>query len=152
SAERERSRLEAAGEALGGGVEVFTAGSEGELETAFAAMAEHRLGAVFVTIDSFFSARSGQMIALAARYRVPASYPLRLFVAAGGLMSYDANFADAFRRAGVYAARILKGEEPADLPVLQPTRFQLAINLNTARALGLDIRGKRLALEDGVIE
>ena len=152
NAEPDGRSLQAAAQALGRRVEVFRAASEGELDTAFAAIAEQRLGAVFVNIDSFFSARSGQMIALAARYRVPASYPLRLFVAAGGLMSYDANFADAFRRAGVYAGRILKGEKPADLPVLQPTRFQLAINLNTARALGLDIPAKLLALADEVIE
>jgi ABC-type uncharacterized transport system substrate-binding protein len=152
NAEPDARSLQAAAQALGRRIEVLKAGSDPELEVAFAAIAEQRLGALFVNIDSFFAAHAGQIVALAARHRVPASYPLRHFVAAGGLMSYDANFADAFRRAGVYAGRILKGEKAADLPVLQPTRFQLAINLNTGRALGLDIPAKLLALADEVIE
>jgi putative tryptophan/tyrosine transport system substrate-binding protein len=152
NAEPDARSLQAAAQALGRRIEVLKAGSDPELEVAFAAIAEQRLGALFVNIDSFFAAHAGQIVALAARHSVPASYPLRHFVAAGGLMSYDANFADAFRRAGVYAGRILKGEKAADLPVLQPTRFQLAINLNTGRALGLDIPAKLLALADEVIE
>src|SRR6202007_126443 len=110
-----------AAQALGHRIEVLKAASEPELETVFGAIAEQRLRAVFVNIDTFFAAHADQLVALAARYRVPASYPLRQFVAAGGLMSYDASFADAFRRAGLYAGRILKGDKPADLPVLQPT-------------------------------
>ncbi len=152
NAEPDTRSLQAAAQALGKRIAVLKAASERELETVFAAIAEQRLSAVFVNIDSFFSAHADQLVGLAARYRVPASYPLRQFVAAGGFMSYDANFADAFRRAGVYAGRILKGDKPADLPVLQPTRFQLVINLKTAKALGLDLPPKLLALADEVIE
>jgi putative ABC transport system substrate-binding protein len=152
NADPDTKNLQAAAQALGRRIEVFRAASEAELETAFAAMTEQRLGALFVNIDSFFSAHADQIVGLAARQRVPASYPLRLFVTAGGLMSYDANFAEAFRRAAIYAGRILKGEKPADLPVMQPTRFQFAINLRTAKALGLTIPDKLLALADEVIE
>jgi putative ABC transport system substrate-binding protein len=152
NADPDTKNLQAAAQALGRRIEVLRAASEAELENAFAAMTEQRLGALFVNIDSFFSAHADQIVALAARHRVPASYPLRQFVTAGGLMSYDANFAEAFRRAAIYAGRLLKGEKPADLPVMQPTRFQFAINLRTAKALGLTIPDKLLALADEVIE
>jgi putative tryptophan/tyrosine transport system substrate-binding protein len=145
NADPDTKNLQAAAQALGRRIEVLRAASEAELETAFAAMMEQRLGALF-------TARADQIVALAARARVPASYPLHHFVTAGGLMSYDANFTEAYRRAAIYAGRILKGEKPADLPVMQPTRFQLTINLRTAKVLGLTIPDKLLAIADEVIE
>jgi putative ABC transport system substrate-binding protein len=152
NAESDTRNLQAASRALGRQLEVLKAASDRELEAAFADIAQRRLGALFVNIDSFFADRAAQIVALAARYRVPTIYPLRQFVAAGGLMSYDSSYPDAFRRAGIYAGRILKGASPADLPVMQPTKFDLAINLKTANELGLDVPPKVLALADEVIE
>jgi len=144
--------LRAASDALGRRLVVLTASSDAQIEAAFAAAARQRVGAMFVNIDPFLVNRRGLFAALASRYAVPTIYPLRDFVAAGGLMSYGANFADAWRQAGAYAARIMRGAKPADLPVLQPTKIELVINLNAARAIGLNIPQKLLALADEVIE
>jgi ABC-type uncharacterized transport system substrate-binding protein len=152
NAEPDTRNLQAAAQVLGRRIVVLKAASEADLETAFTTITARRLGALFVNIDTFLDARADQIIALAAAHRVPASYPLRRFVAGGGLMSYDADFADAFRRAGIYAGRILRGEKPADLPIQQPTHFNLAINLKAARGLDLDIPAKVLAFANEVIE
>jgi putative tryptophan/tyrosine transport system substrate-binding protein len=152
NAETDTADLRAASDALDRKLLVLTASSDAEIEAAFAASAQQKIGALFVNIDPLFVNRRGLFAALASRYAVPTIYPLRDFVDAGGLMSYGANFADAWRQAGAYSARILRGAKPADLPVLQPTKIELVINLNAAKALGLNIPPKLLALADEVVE
>jgi putative ABC transport system substrate-binding protein len=144
--------LQDAARTVGQSISFVTARTETEIEATFAALGDKRVSALLVNTDPYFLERRDQFVALATRYSVPTIYPWREAVTAGGLMSYGASLADGYRQVGIYASRILKGEKPADLPVVQPTRFELAINLKTAKALGLQIPDKLLALADEVIE
>jgi len=119
---------------------------------AFEAVVRERLDAVFVSLDTLFADRRVQLVHLATRHAVPATYGLRDFVEAGGLMSYGTNFIDAYRQVGLYTGRILKGAKPADLPVVQSSKFELVINQQTARILGLTVPDKLLVAADEVIE
>jgi ABC-type uncharacterized transport system substrate-binding protein len=123
-----------------------------EINAAFAALARERPDALFVSPDPFYVVRRVQLATQAARHAIPTSFSVRDVVAAGGLMSYGTNIADAYRQAGVYAGRVLKGEKPADLPVLQSSKFELVINAETARMLGLTVPQSLLATADEVIE
>jgi ABC-type uncharacterized transport system substrate-binding protein len=132
--------------------EIFAASTEDELGAAFEAMSKQKVGAVNVVPDTYFTNRRAQIVALATRYGIPASYYFRDFVIVGGLMSYGADFREPSRLAGNYVGRILKGEKPADLPVQEAVKVELLINLKTAKALGLTIPLPLLARADEVIE
>jgi putative ABC transport system substrate-binding protein len=146
------TEAQAAADLLGIRLHVFEASTLGEVEEAFAAMAKLGVEAVGIAGEPFFDSQRERIVALSARYRIVGCYPWREYVLAGGLMSYGANLPDSYRQAGVYIGRILNGEKPADLPVIQPTKLELVINLKTAKALGLEVPPMLLARADEVIE
>jgi putative ABC transport system substrate-binding protein len=148
----ERTDVEKAARVFGQQLVVAQATSIGEIAAAFTTFVESRAGAVFVGTGSFTNSHREAIVALAAHRALPAIYSLREFVSIGGLIGYGSSITDAYRQAGVYAARVLKGEKPADLPVMQSTKFELVLNLKTAKALGLEVPDKLLALVDEVIE
>jgi len=152
SAETTVREVQKAADAFGLKIQVLNASNSGEIDAAFAAMSRERAEALFVAPDFFFHSRRVQLATLAARNGIPATYANRDYAEAGGLMSYGTNVTDSFREVGVYVGRILKGEKPADLPVTQPTKFEFVINLQTARALGLDVPPGLLVAADEVIE
>ena len=148
----ETREIEATARAMGQKIMTVKAASEQEINAAFSTLAKSGAGALLVGGGQFFNSRRNQLIGLAALHAIPASYFESTFVGAGGLISYGASQTDAYRRAGVYAARILKGEKPGDLPVELPTKFELAINLKTAKTLGLTVPPALVARAEEVIQ
>jgi ABC-type uncharacterized transport system substrate-binding protein len=151
-AELDTNEAWAAGRSLGRPIEVLNAGSAEEIEGAFVAIVRQRIGALVTGNDVLFATRYEQIATLSSRYAVPTIFPWREFVTAGGLTSYGITHSEPYRQVGRYVSRILKGEKPADLPIQQPTKFELLINLKAAKALGLDIPPTLLARADEVIE
>ena len=151
-AERDTSDMQAGATAVGQRVLFLRAGTPDDLDASFESLSRAGASSLLVTSDAFFTSRHEQLVGLAARHAVPAIYGQRQFVTAGGLISYGSSVADSHRQAGVYVGRILKGAKPAELPVMQPVKFDLVINLKTAKALGLTIPPSMIALADEVIE
>jgi len=147
-----RAELEPAAGVLGLRLQFYDASTNQEIDAAYARLVHERPDALFVSSDVFFTSRRVQLISLAARHALPAAYSVREFVEAGGLMSYGTNITDMYRQVGAYSGRILKGEKPADLPVLQVSKFELVINLQTAKLLRIDVPPMLLARADEVIE
>jgi putative ABC transport system substrate-binding protein len=152
NAETTLSEAEAAARAMGLQIQVLNASTSREIDSAFAAFLRERPDGLFVSGDGLFTSRRVQMVQLATLHKVPTIFANREFAEVGGLMSYGANIADAWRQAGVYAGRILKGAKAADLPVVQASKFELIINAQTARMLGLTLPPQLLARADEVIE
>jgi len=151
-ADTQLNDLQLAARALGRQIHVVNASNESDIDAAYATLTQRRVGALLVTSIPIFTRLRYQLVALAATHAIPAIYGQREFVTVGGLMSYGTNLADAYRKGGVYTGRMLKGEKPDDLPVQQPTKFELVISLKTAKALGLDVPPTLLARADEVIE
>jgi len=152
NADPQSKELQAVGRALGVQIDIFNASSESEIDAAFISIAQQQFSALIVGNDPFFVGRREQLVALAARHAIPVVYDLREYADAGGLMTYGTNLKNSYRQAGIYVGRILKGEKPADLPVLRSTKFEFVINLKTAKALGLTFPPGLLAIADEVIE
>ncbi len=146
------SDVQVAAPALGLQFQVFNAATIREIDAAYASLVRERADALVVAGDGFFNSRRVQLAMLAVRHAVPATYSVRDYPEAGGLISYGTSFADTFRQIGIYCGRILKGTKPSDLPVLQSTKFELVINMQAARMLGLDVPPMLLARADEVIE
>ena len=146
------AEVEPAARALGLQLHIYNASTSGEIDVSFAALVRERPDALFLASDGLFSTRRVQLISLAARHVLPASYASREYVEAGGLMSYGTSLVDMYRQVGVYVGRILKGAKPTDLPIAQASKFELVINLQTAKLLGLEVPPTLLARADEVIE
>jgi putative ABC transport system substrate-binding protein len=144
--------MQDAARSIGQSYEIYHARNEQEIDAAFLEMARIRADALLIVSSPLFTNRRHQIVTLANQYRLPTVYPLREYVVTGGLMSYGTSISDGYRKSGVYAGRMLKGEKPGDLPVLQPTKFEFVVNLKTAKALGLEIPPTLLARADEVIE
>ena len=151
-ADLQRRDVQAAAAAIGQDLRIFSASNESAIETAFTALVQQRADALLIGNDVFLTNQREQIVALAARHAIPTIYSFRSFAESGGLMSYSTNLVEVYRQVGLYVGRILKGEKPADLPVVQPTKFELVINLKTAKVLGVKISDNLLSLADEVIE
>jgi ABC-type uncharacterized transport system substrate-binding protein len=152
TAHNQTQELHKAADKLGQRIQIINASSEPEIDAAFGSMKQLQAGAILVTADPFFASRREQIVSLAAKYAIPAVYEQRTFAAAGGLMSYGTNLPEGYRQAGIYTGRILKGEKPADLPVVLSNKFEFVINLKTAKALGLTVSANVISTADEVFE
>ena len=149
---RQLQEIEAAARTIGQQLFIWKASNDAELNAGFVSLVEQRVGALLIAADPYFDTRRDRIIAFTAQNRLPAMYQFREFAVAGGLISYGPSITDAYRQAGIYAGRILKGAKPADLPFVQPTKFEFVINLKTAKVLGLAIPAGLISFADEVIE